>query len=235
MALRPEYTYGDNPFSPQRGQINLSPPVYRRRRDSRDGGSSSPEGRGGRNAVRPSYRHIDADATLQARLQRPPEGEPAAFQTARPIYVGQDYEYRENEQHGGDYYEYAPRLRSRTAAPQVNIQSRFQPSRRYSDLLNPVLEHHLHENKDPIADEDFDLELTFQREDTWAPSTIDLENHLSPEPGSPGQEIPEGQATVFNVLTSWAWGYGSNSLNGGELHGFTGSSNNKQSCHFRWS
>ncbi|KAE9963372.1 hypothetical protein BLS_009365 [Venturia inaequalis] len=177
------------------------------------------------NTLRPSYRHLDADLNLRARLQRPPE-DSVAFHTALRPYGGFRSEYDQRP----------PEPRSRLAVAPDEIYPRTQRHRRSDDVLNPGYGAfpEAPEAIDPILEDGFDLELTFQREDTWAPSAIESESSLIPEPGGSEKESTDRTTTQFNVLTSWAWGLGPNLLSGGELHGFVGSSRRRQSCHFRW-
>ncbi|KAE9992344.1 hypothetical protein EG327_009298 [Venturia inaequalis] len=177
------------------------------------------------NTLRPSYRHVDADLNLRARLQRPPE-DSVAFHTALRPYGGFRSEYDQRP----------PEPRSRLAVAPDEIYPRIQRHRRSDDVLNPGYGAfpEAPEAIDPILEDGFDLELTFQREDTWAPSAIESESSLIPEPGGSEKESTDRTTTQFNVLTSWAWGLGPNLLSGGELHGFVGSSRRRQSCHFRW-
>lgn len=176
--------------------------------------------------IRPSYRHLDADVNLRARLQRPPE-DYAAFRTALRPYGGIRSEYDQ----------ILPEPRSRLAVAPDETYSRIQRHRRSSDIHNPGYSAfpEAPEAIDPILEDGFDLELTFQREDTWAPSIIESESSLVPESGSSEKQSIDRTTTQFNVLTSWAWGLSPNLLNGGELHGYIGSSRRRQPCHFRWS
>ncbi|TLD36737.1 hypothetical protein E2P81_ATG02519 [Venturia nashicola] len=177
------------------------------------------------NILRPSYRHLDADVSLRARLQRPPE-DSAAFRPTLRSYGGNRLEIGRR----------LPEPRPRLAVAPDELSTRVERHRRSSDIFNPGFSAfpEAHEAIDPILEDGFDLELTFQREDTWAPSAIESESSLALEPGSSEKESTERTTTQFNVLISWAWGLGPNLLNGGELHGFVGSSRRRQPCHFRW-
>ncbi|QDS73894.1 hypothetical protein FKW77_007176 [Venturia effusa] len=183
--------------------------------------------------LRPSYRHLDADVNLRARLQRAPE-DPATFRTTLRPYGG----LRTEDGRIGRDYGFLPEPRSRLAAePDVEAYDRTERHRRSSDLLEPGYGNYPEPSRTaaPFLGGGFDLDLTFQREDTWTSSTIDSESSPTHEPISLEKESTDRKATLFNILTSRAWGLGPRSLNGGELHGFMGPSTRKQPCHFRWS
>lgn len=205
-----------DPFDP--GRRHIRPGYYDAPRRRRDRSADSATSRAGSTQLRPSYRQLDAGAVMRARLQRAPE-EPATVPISRRFHADNPWFEDENERR--EVHNLRPQ-RSKIAAP-------------------PLLEHYrgsyqpIFEAKEPVLEEEFDLELTFLREDTWAPSIIDSEVSLTLGPASLEPESTEGQPTSLNVFTSWAWGHEPNSLNGGELHGYTGPSNPRQPCHFRWS